>query len=391
MDLFSNAFESLSLDQFGSLGDLSSTSMIGGTAAGSNPNQQEGRFSSPVDKKYSIDQLTYPEDLFSSRQIYGGNYVVFYVNVPEDSKLLKDEKQETVDIGDSERFRARINQEGYGTAAALGGGFAVGALGGTILSNLGGSGSSSSTLKDALIAGGIGSAAAGFVSGQVGGKMSRQQKRLKTAIALHVPNQLTANYSMQWDAEDTGLFQVGAKLGEAGAKAVAEMSVKQPAKDAGGVVGSALTGAALSLPGVGGALSAMSGLAYNPKKEQLFKGVDFRTFTFDYQFAPRSSTEAANIMRIVEMFKLHMHPEFKDQDSFIYIYPSEFDIHYYHLMNENKAIFKHTSCVLTNLSVNYTPNANFATFADGSPTQINIQMTFKELAILTKSEIAKGY
>lgn len=387
MDLFSNAFESLSLDQFGSLGDLSSTSMIGGTAAGSNPNQQEGRFSSPVDKKYSIDQLTYPEDLFSSRQIYGGNYVVFYVNVPEDSKLLKDEKQETVDIGDSERFRARINQEGYGTAAAVAGGVGVGLLGGTILSALGGGGSPAS---NPLVAGALGGAAAGVVSSQVGGKMSRQQKRLKTAIALHVPNQLTANYSMQWDAEDTGLFQVGAKLGEAGMKAVSEMSAKQ-LETAGGVVKSAVTGMALSAPGVGGALSAMSGLAYNPKKEQLFKGVDFRTFTFDYQFAPRSSTEAANIMRIVEMFKLHMHPEFKDQDSFIYIYPSEFDIHYYHLMNENKAIFKHTSCVLTNLSVNYTPNANFATFADGSPTQINIQMTFKELAILTKSEIAKGY
>jgi len=387
MDLFSNAFESISLDQFGSLGDLSSSSMIGGTSAGSNPNQTAARFSSPVDKKYSIDQLTYPEDLFSSRQIYGGNYVVFYVNVPEDSKLITEEKQETVNIGDSERFRARINQEGYGTGAAIAGSAAVGALGSTILGALGGGGSVAS---NPLVGGALGAGAAAVVSGQVGGKMSRQQKRLKTAIALHVPNQLTANYSMQWDAEDTGLFQVGAKLGEAGIKAVTDMSPKQ-LETAGGVVKSAVTGLALSAPGVGGALSAMSGLAYNPKKEQLFKGVDFRTFTFDYQFAPRSSSEAGNIMRIVEMFKLHMHPEFKDQDSFIYIYPSEFDIHYYHLTNENKAIFKHTSCVLTNLSVNYTPNANFATFADGSPTQINIQMTFKELAILTKAEIAKGY
>lgn len=386
MDLFSNAFESISLDQFGSLGDLSSTSMIGGTAVGSNPNQS-ANFTNPVDKKYSIDQLTYPEDLFSSRQIYGGNYVVFYVNVPEDSKLITDEKQETVNIGDSDRFRARINQEGYGTGAAIAGAVGVGILGGTVLSALGGGGSAAS---NPLVGGLLGAGAAGVVSAQVGGKMSRQQKRLKTAIALHVPNQLTANYSMQWDAEDTGLFQVGAKLGEAGIKAVQDLSPKQM-ETAGGVVKSAVTGLALSAPGVGGALSAMSGLAYNPKKEQLFKGVDFRTFTFDYQFAPRSSTEAGNIMRIVEMFKLHMHPEFKDKDSFIYIYPSEFDIHYYHLTNENKAIFKHTSCVLTNLSVNYTPNANFATFADGSPTQINIQMTFKELAILTKSEIAKGY
>jgi hypothetical protein len=276
MDLFSNAFESISLDQFGSLGDLSSSSMIGGTAAGSNPNQNDARFSNPVDKKYSIDQLTYPEDLFSSRQIYGGNYVVFYVNVPEDSKLITEEKQETVNIGDSERFRARINQEGYGTGAAIAGSAAVGALGSTILGALGGGGSVAS---NPLVGGALGAGAAAVVSGQVGGKMSRQQKRLKTEIALHVPNQLTANYSMQWDAEDTGLFQVGAKLGEAGIKAVTDMSPKQ-LETAGGVVKSAVTGLALSAPGVGGALSAMSGLAYNPKKEQLFKGVDFRTFTF---------------------------------------------------------------------------------------------------------------
>lgn len=372
---------------FGSIGDISSSSMIGGTAAGSNPNQSSARFTNPVDKKYSIDQLTYPEDLFSSRQIYGGNYVVFYVNVPEDSKLITEEKQETVTIGDSDRFRARINQEGYGTGAALAGAAAVGALGSTVLGALGGGGSIAS---NPLVGGALGAGAAGVVAAQAGGKMSRQQKRLKTAIALHVPNQLSASYSMQWDAEDTGLFQVGAKLGAAGIAAVKDFSPEQLAS-AGGVVKSAVTGLALSAPGVGGALSAMSGLAYNPKKEQLFKGVDFRTFTFDYQFAPRSETEKHNIMRIVEMFKLHMHPEFKDKDSFIFIYPSEFDIHYYHLTNENKAIFKHTSCVLTNLSVNYTPNASFNTFADGSPTQINIQMTFKELAILTKSEIAKGY
>jgi hypothetical protein len=41
--------------------------------------------------------------------------------------------------------------------------------------------------------------------------------------------------------------------------------------------------------------------------------------------------------------------------------------------------------------VNYTPNAMFNTFDDGMPTQINVQLTFKELDILTKQQIEDGF
>jgi hypothetical protein len=39
------------------------------------------------------------------------------------------------------------------------------------------------------------------------------------------------------------------------------------------------------------------------------------------------------------------------------------------------------------MSVNYTPNGAFNTFDDGMPTQINVQLAFLELAILTKAQI----
>ena len=90
------------------------------------------------------------------------------------------------------------------------------------------------------------------------------------------------------------------------------------------------------------------------------------------------------------MFKLHMHPEFKDTNKFLYIYPSEFDITYYSNGAENTSIHKHTSCVLTEMNINYTPNSQFTTFADGTPTQINVMMTFRELAQLDKDMISGG-
>lgn len=346
-----------------------------------------GKVLADAQSKYKLDNLSYPNDLFSNRMVYGGNYVVFYVNVPTESKLISENRVETVDIDNSETFRAEINRQGYGTAAAVGGSALVGGLGGTILGALGGG--AGGAAGGGLVGAGLGALAGGVVSAAVGGKMSRQVRRLKSAIALHVPNQLSTTYSTQWDTEDTGLFQIGAKLGEAGVKAIADLDPKK-LQEAGGVLGSAAVGLALNAPG-GGALSAMSGLAYNPKKEQVFKGVDFRTFTFDYQFSPRDEKELENVKNIIKMFKIHMHPEFKDENSFLYIYPSEFDIFYYKDLDQNKALFKHTSCVLTNLTVNYTPNAAFNTFADGSPTQVNIQMTFKELAMLTKKEIEEGF
>jgi hypothetical protein len=39
------------------------------------------------------------------------------------------------------------------------------------------------------------------------------------------------------------------------------------------------------------------------------------------------------------------------------------------------------------MSVNYTPNGMFNTFDDGMPTQIDITLNFRELALLTKDKI----
>ena len=85
-----------------------------------------------------------------------------------------------------------------------------------------------------------------------------------------------------------------------------------------------------------------------------------------------------------------MHPEFKDDGNWLYIYPSEFDVYYYHGAKENRNIHKHTSCVLTGMNINYTPQGQFTTFANGMPTQINVALTFKELALLTKDKIKDG-
>ena len=110
----------------------------------------------------------------------------------------------------------------------------------------------------------------------------------------------------------------------------------------------------------------------------------------EYMFAPRNEKEAQNVLGIIQAFKYHMLPEYKGVSNFLFLYPSEFDIVYYHGGDENLNVHRHTSCVLTEMNVNYTPQGVFNTFSNGMPTQIGINMTFKELAIVTKEMVQKG-
>ena len=69
----------------------------------------------------------------------------------------------------------------------------------------------------------------------------------------------------------------------------------------------------------------------------------------------------------------------------------------YHFVIRNNEFMQQTigaiysTCPDPNIvSVNYTPNGQFNTFENGMPTQINITLQFKELALLTKDKVKEG-
>lgn len=344
---------------------------------------------------YRVDNLSYPTDLLSDNATekykksgsneYGNNYIVFYINVNDSSKLLKNQDQwdgnqivKDWTPAQSDRLAGQnITSDQAGAASAIEGSIAGGALTGDV-------------------GGAVKGGAIGFVGTKVIGtqtaNFSRQMKRLKTAIALHTPNQLTTRYSANWEEASTNMFQMALKGGQDIMKAIEDSAGKQGISDDTSDDLKSI-GAALALNTVPGkdAISTITGLAVNPKKEQIFRGVDFRTWSFDYQFFPRSKEEYQNVQNIIYMFKLHMHPEYKDANNFLYIYPSEFDIVHYNGVDENFNLPRHTSCVLTELVVNYAPQSQFTSFEGGKPTQINITMTFKELIQMSKERIMEGY
>lgn len=336
---------------------------------------------------YNIQSTQYPDDLYDNKAVYGGNYVVFYVNVPSESKFLPKGASSVVNSPIPARLRGDLVGLNLSGKEIVGAAATGGAIGGLVAGGV---------LSKSALVGAAKGAALGAIFGAAAqqGEIGRQQKRLTQAIALHVPNQLNINYTMEWQTEETFAFQAAAIANREIAKAVENGAKKNSNDDthATQTVKDIAQAFALSkTPGIAGGLSAATGLAANPKKEQIFKSVNFREFTFDYTFSPRSEKEAQAVRNILYLFKLHMHPEYKDANNFIFVYPSEFDIYYYQNGKENANLHKHTSCVLKNMSINYTPNGAFNTFADGMPTQINVQLQFVELAILTKETVQGGF
>ena len=351
---------------------------------------------------YKVDQLVYPADLLTLNEPgtdnkykkegsneYGGNYVVFYINVSDDSKLLKDTSvyaDKFVADWTPKQQNRLVGQnisKGQAELGSVGQAIIAGGVGGAIMK-----GDISGAIKGAGVVGGLQYVGVEAIATQAG-TFSRQMKRLSTAIALYIPSTLQTKYGINYQEEDTAAFQMAMRGGETLAKALSGNLAKNAnvSDDVKAMLG------AVALNNVAGkdAISSITGIATNPKKEQIFKGVDVRTWSFDYQFFPRNEKELNNLENIIYTFKLHMQPEFKDTNNFLYLYPSEFDIVYYHGTEENLHLPRHSSCVLTDLSINYSPQQSFTSFKDGAPAQINVTMTFKELIQMSKERIQEGY
>jgi len=216
--------------------------------------------------------------------------------------------------------------------------------------------------------------------------LKRNIQQLEEAIALFMPDGITSNYDHEYD-----VLSVTATLGVAGFAAQAAGSD--------GFVGDAnpyIAEAAATLASkvIGGedfaklGLFATTGLVRNPQMELIYSTPVLRKFTFDFRLIPRDSNEAAAIIKIIDDFKFFSAPEILTGTGGRYLIPpSQFQIEFYKGDGTiNDKLFKTKNCVLTGVSVDYTPNG-FATFADGMPVEIRMQLNFQETSIISKSDI----
>lgn len=133
------------------------------------------------------------------------------------------------------------------------------------------------------------------------------------------------------------------------------------------------------------------GYVFNPQQQLLFEGIDFRTFDFSFTFTPRSAREAAEIKKIVKVFRKHSLPTINDGAAgFFFTPPSIFEIQFLSgdKINTNLPLIKR--CVVETVDVNYAPNG-WAAHTDGAPVQTTMQLRVKEIILVDSKQVDSGY
>lgn len=164
--------------------------------------------------------------------------------------------------------------------------------------------------------------------------------------------------------------------------------------------------------GAGGAgvLPGMMGAAINPKVEVLYRNTDLRKFQFNFLFAPTSQKESDSMEAIVQKLRYHSAPKIKGgysdpnigykniQGQFDYLRtgwvldaPSEFTIDFYFNGRENMHLPKIGRSIIERIDVNYTPLGEFSSFSNGHPVSAMLTIVFRELRIIDKQNIERGY
>ena len=142
--------------------------------------------------------------------------------------------------------------------------------------------------------------------------------------------------------------------------------------------------------------AASGGKVQNPMLEILYSSPEFRTFKFDFLMFPRSEKEAEEVQKIIDRLRFAQAPELVQGSGGFFMYPpSEFDISFYYNGTVNPNIPKISTCVLTNIDTDYTPNgfSAYESYNDptprigrtGMPVGIRMSLTFKETEYLTKN------
>lgn len=120
-----------------------------------------------------------------------------------------------------------------------------------------------------------------------------------------------------------------------------------------------------------------TGEIINPNMELLFEGPNLRTFKFSFKFTPRFKRESDEVRNIIKAFKRNMKPKGSGRN--FLTTPNIFEIRYMEGTQEHKFLNKFKLCALTDVTVNYTADGVYATYYDGTPISMTMDLSFSEL------------
>lgn len=230
------------------------------------------------------------------------------------------------------------------------------------------------------------------------------------SVTLYMPSGVSVNDNLSYDNVDTGLGGMlvnaagsSANAGEfvdklkSNAKPIAQRVVAQKLADFSqekGIVG-----------GAAGQALINSGEVVNPHTQMLFRSPALRQFSFSFKMIPKTKSEAREIIKIVQFFRIAAYPEVgpgsgeasgsggpkvASLEMATFKFPDIFEITFLNRGKKNQNMIQVMHSYLTSVTVTY--NTNTPTFfEDGMPSEVDLQLTFQESKALNRALIMKGY
>ena len=237
---------------------------------------------------------------------------------------------------------------------------------------------------------------------------SGMKQRTKFYIELPIPQELQDSNSVTWGEDRVNALELAALtvaqnamasdgLSVEGSIAAAQAAVQALntgidvpglSADTQSAVRAAISGAAVGA--LGSNVSAKSVIArstgqiLNNNLELLFQGVNLRSFPYSITFSPRGYKEGLLVKDIIRSLKMSMAPkageiqEGSNQSIFIKS-PDVFQLKYLRDGEDHPFLNSFKICALTGMSVNYTNAGTYASYDDGTPVNIRMNLTFKEI------------
>jgi hypothetical protein len=227
-------------------------------------------------------------------------------------------------------------------------------------------------------------------------------------LRLPIPNSIQFSDGPKWSTEDIGI--VGTQLGAAvkglqGGQDVASNLQKMATGLQSQIALDAIAG--MNFFGSKNAITQnIGGKIQNPYTEQIFNGVDPRSFTFNWKLVPRNIEEQTAINDMIKAFRYNSLPDYSSElnsgssdvnaanlsDRWLTV-PSVWSIKFFSYGKDMKYIPYLKVCVIQNISVNYTPDNVWASHMtpDGpAPVAYDFSVQFQEVEIITSSEVKNG-
>jgi hypothetical protein len=224
---------------------------------------------------------------------------------------------------------------------------------------------------------------------------NKTTKRIKTAIALYMPPSINVGYAANYGETEIG---AAAEATAAAIKSAMGGDYRNMGKSLiGGVESLIRTAATTALdtvaPGAKALIALERGRVVTPRMELMFQSMGRRSFSYEFNFIPKSEAESKVVEKIVKEFKMQMAADFMGggivgvREMNI---PSTFDIEYMYKTAQNTHLNKIGTCVLDSVDVSYGGD-KFVAYAGGAPQSTKISLKFTEMEIITKSRVGDGY